>query len=488
MPVPSNDPLAAQLNDLAIANSDGLLNDDEYRLLRQNLFERYAGGVEILSVSTSTIGKHPSAPRRKHVELVEQPIPRHTVAPSLTPSRSRISGVAGLLRRATGRSKSASPAPSTAPIKLSLIPRMFSKKPDDSVSSDTDSSSGTRHSSSRSFSRKGSSGDFDLPSTPRTKPRGLASPVGSPTIPKADPSVPSSPFRATFDPAPRSPSRSAFATSTTPSKFDVIPGGSHDIFDDDNLSTAEAIRKAIAIVEAEGQRLVAAFNDLETSAVIRYRREHPQRQRSGSRNTPSPTPRRAAVSPCQCRLLPAGVTIARGPTRIARTPNPSAQTALSAQPDPLVPYSRAPPRPPPPNGFSQSTPPQASSPSSWTARLPSLRRKGSLASLSSQGTPPSSSFLSPPTCCCTRPPEPEQLDVAQHWAPPAPCPHAAAREWEHDDGATELYAAARGRGRGEELAEVRRRRAEMVGRCEARLEYLRAKLKAQEIHERLLRK
>jgi hypothetical protein len=41
---------------------------------------------------------------------------------------------------------------------------------------------------------------------------------------------------------------------------------------------------------------------------------------------------------------------------------------------------------------------------------------------------------------------------------------------------------------GEELAEVRRRRAEMVGRCEARLEYLRAKLKAQEIHERLMRK
>lgn len=51
-------------------------------------------------------------------------------------------------------------------------------------------------------------------------------------------------------------------------------------------------------------------------------------------------------------------------------------------------------------------------------------------------------------------------------------------------GAAELPA---GEG-GEELAEVRRRRAEMVGRCETRLEYLRAKLKAQEIHEKLLRK
>jgi hypothetical protein len=41
---------------------------------------------------------------------------------------------------------------------------------------------------------------------------------------------------------------------------------------------------------------------------------------------------------------------------------------------------------------------------------------------------------------------------------------------------------------GEELAEVRRRRAEMVGRCEARLEYLRAKLKGAQIHEKLLKK
>ncbi|KAF8206331.1 hypothetical protein K438DRAFT_469677 [Mycena galopus ATCC 62051] len=271
MPVPSNDPLALQLNDLALANSEGLLNDDEYRLLRQNLFERFensvfptatfnlgpnvvsrsAGGIEILSVTSSTLGKHASGtPRRKHVQVIEQPTPRAPAAPSLTPSRSKISGgVAGLLRRATGRSKSASPAPvsSPTPIKLNLIPRMFSKKPDDAFSSDTDTSS-TRHSSSRSFSRSGSSVDL---SRPRTKPKSLGSPIASSTRHKVDPTPPSSPFRANFDAVPKSPSRSAFATgSTSSSKYDVIPGASNDVFDDDNLSSAKAIRKAIADVEA----------------------------------------------------------------------------------------------------------------------------------------------------------------------------------------------------------------------------------------------
>jgi len=41
---------------------------------------------------------------------------------------------------------------------------------------------------------------------------------------------------------------------------------------------------------------------------------------------------------------------------------------------------------------------------------------------------------------------------------------------------------------GEELSEVRRRRAEMVTRCEARLEYLHARLKSAQLHEKLLRK
>ncbi|KAJ7364110.1 hypothetical protein DFH08DRAFT_1072922 [Mycena albidolilacea] len=488
MPVPSNDPLAAQLNDLALANSDGLLSDDEYRLLRQNLFERYSGGVEILSLrsSTTTTGKYGTAPRRKHVEVVEQPIQR--AAPSVTPSRSKISGVAGLLRRATGRSKSASPAPT--PIKLSLIPRMFSKKPDDALSSDTDSSSGTRHSTSRSFSRSGSTRDLDLPPARSN----LTSPVASPTRPKANPTPPSSPFRANFDVAPRSPSRSTFATNTiatntTPSRYDVIPGGSNDIFDDDNLSTAEAIRKAILAVEAEGRRLVSAFNDLETSAVIRYRREHPPRQRSGP--APSPLPRRTlSPAPTSGGAGNSGHTPNRSRSNSYLTDtqsirsNSSLRTAKSIG---SLLHSTTPP--PPASALSQSTSPAAASPSAWMARLPSLRRKGSASSLSSQGaSPPGSSFLTAPRAVSPSSGLSRSISLSRSTGH---LPLAVPMQ-RHGSGGTmmELLSAAQppaGEG-GEELAEVRRRRAEMVGRCEARLEYLRAKLKAQEIHERLMRK
>lgn len=39
-----------------------------------------------------------------------------------------------------------------------------------------------------------------------------------------------------------------------------------------------------------------------------------------------------------------------------------------------------------------------------------------------------------------------------------------------------------------EMADIRRRRTEVVGRYEERLEYLRAKLKGAELHEKLLRR
>ncbi|KAJ7274307.1 hypothetical protein B0H12DRAFT_1088072 [Mycena haematopus] len=475
MPVPSNDPLAAQLNDLAIANSDGLLNDDEYRLLRRNLFERYASGVEVFSVTSSTIGKHISAPRRKVVQVVEQPIPRAPAAPAPSLARSRISGVAGLLRRATGRAKSTSPAPSPpTPIKLTLIPRMFFKKPDDAVSSDTDSSSVTRHSSSRSFSRNGSS--VDLP-PPRPKPKGLTS-IASPPRHKADPTPPSSPPRANFDVAPRSPSRSAFASST-PSKYDVIPGASNDIFDDDNLSTAEAIRRAIADVEAEGRRLVTAFNDLETSAVLRYRREHPQRQRQRSGTIESLASPRPSLN-----LAPVASPSSGGSNHI---PNRARSNSHRADAQSIRSNSslrttksigsflnRSTPPQPPPSAFSQSTPPQATSPSAWS-RLPSLRRKGSASSISSQSASPPLSPVSRSALTSRS---------TGHLPLPAPVPGTLMELLNSNSNSAQPPT---GEG-GEELTEVRRRRAEMVGRCEARLEYLRAKLKAQELHEKLLRK
>lgn len=39
-----------------------------------------------------------------------------------------------------------------------------------------------------------------------------------------------------------------------------------------------------------------------------------------------------------------------------------------------------------------------------------------------------------------------------------------------------------------EIADIRRRRMEVIGRYQARLEYLRARLKSAELHEKLLKK
>ncbi|KAJ7067027.1 hypothetical protein C8F01DRAFT_656509 [Mycena amicta] len=439
------DPLANQLNELALANSDGLLNDDEYRLLRRNLFERYSG-VDIVSVSPTPAIK---SPRWKHVELVDHPPLRAQV----TPTRSKMSELASfLLRRATGR-KPTPPSPNI--IKLSM-PRMFSKKHEDTSSSDTESSSATRtsHGSRKTDSSK-ASGSL-LPTSP-------SKPI-------------SSPIRANFDLAPpTSPSRSAFPAAPPPSKYDVVPGGSGDIFDDDNLHTSEAIRKAITLVEAEGRRLVTAFNDLETSAVIRYRREHPQR--SGS--TSNTTPQRPPIS------LPSNVnkhTKNRSRSNSQRNTDGQSIRSSSSLRTTKSTASLFQSASTPPPAFSQSTPPAASS-SPWGTRLSSLRRKGSVSSLSSQP----SSFLSVGRAAGSSGLSRSSSSVSRstsHLPLPVPSPSTSS-------GAStmmELLNSPAPEQGGEELAEVRRRRAEMVGRCEARLEYLRVKLKTAELHEKLLRK
>lgn len=45
--------LATRLNELALANADGLLGDDEYRILRQTMFEQMASASSTPSEATS---------------------------------------------------------------------------------------------------------------------------------------------------------------------------------------------------------------------------------------------------------------------------------------------------------------------------------------------------------------------------------------------------------------------------------------------------
>ena len=141
--------LAQRLNELAVANSEGLLqyapmiwwdswswyfySDDEYRLLRQNLFEQYSGNATIpvesplvpitaiyvqrgckplafilrcdSDISPFTASKgYTSTPTSKPIIDQHKPALDHRkLAPSRTKKLSATSGMVNLIRKATGR-------------------------------------------------------------------------------------------------------------------------------------------------------------------------------------------------------------------------------------------------------------------------------------------------------------------------------------------------------------------------------------------------
>ncbi|KAK7463540.1 hypothetical protein VKT23_006888 [Stygiomarasmius scandens] len=248
--------LAQRLNELAVSHDQGLLDDDEYRLLRQDVFERYAANpvipVELPLVPTA-------ATRKKQVEFAPEQSP--SSLPS-DPSRSKPSIVANLLRRATRRKSKESLTPSvqvdTAPVislKRSFLPRSLTRK----SSFDKNSlSSSTSLGSSKTFH----SGFF---SSPPTSPPSLISP-----------SSPSSSWPS----SQRKPSSTL--NSKSASKLNVsTPMLDHDIFEDGGLHTTKDIRKAIIDLEAEGKRVVEAFDQLEQSTIAKVQ----QRERDEAYKT-----------------------------------------------------------------------------------------------------------------------------------------------------------------------------------------------------------
>ncbi|KAF8643239.1 hypothetical protein AX16_009128 [Volvariella volvacea WC 439] len=124
------DPLAERLNQLAAANSQGssknLSSDDDYRLLRQSLFERYSNTI-VLPVEEPVVPTSTHSPSRKPLPLSPPHHVNRPGTPSLhlpsstsgsaphrpntptTHSRLRASvSVTNLFRRATGRKSTGS--------------------------------------------------------------------------------------------------------------------------------------------------------------------------------------------------------------------------------------------------------------------------------------------------------------------------------------------------------------------------------------------
>ncbi|KAG7451260.1 uncharacterized protein BT62DRAFT_990872 [Guyanagaster necrorhizus] len=388
--------LAQRLNELASANSKGLLDDDDYRLLRQDVFERYSRDT-------------PDSPAASRGRCLRYSIfstvwsvfvfvgqKASQLSWSLTRSKASVSfGVTSLFRRATSRKPAKDDAPaasstnSTNSLKRAFIPRMLSRKQSVDMMSIRTTSSGI-HNDAFSMSLYKTSlvpGTFSPPRTRSTYSKRVITPLSHPKI---DPSI------------------------------------SDDIFEDGGLTTTKGLRQFINELETERQRVLKAFDDLENSAVERQRHA--------------------------MAIAPLASTEWRSPNKVASSSMLEGHIPIQASNDALSVWSNV------SVTRSKSSSQKPPGPSS-------IRRKGSVSSVSSQGT----SLLS-----VNRP------TISSHTSLSRSSGHLPLGV--HSMRSSETV------GLEDDMTDLQRRRLEVTRRYEARLEYLRARLKGAELHEKLLKK
>ncbi|KAI1790151.1 hypothetical protein LXA43DRAFT_973820 [Ganoderma leucocontextum] len=491
--------LAQRLNELATANSEGLLSDDEYRLLRQNLFERLASGSAIPTeeplVPMSRPPPHTADPRtlafneRRSSSNFHVHPPASARTPSVASKKSFTSTVTGLLRRATSR-RIVSLPPDThgndtisvysivsSPPEHDTLPRTLSKQASE-TSLGTDASR-----LSRTFSRR--------------------KVIGAHTFSATDPGPSRARTRSGSRTAPPSSYHGSPSTGTESTYTHI---SIYDIPDDDQVESMQDIRHQIEVVEAEGRRLLDAFNGLELSTLTRQRRLNPP--------VIPPLPSHGTLTDGG---WPAG-TLRPGKDldAISFKSSGSARTARSLKRSPSY-------------GTKMRSVPSSTSPLS---SQPVLTHKSSMSSVSSRGrhgappTPFSASALHPGLASSssvnlarsTGHLPLETVEEAEGGDRPRPQLHTSrsgsmrrSSRWTEATITSPISPSSRSEvgstGSGSkrsvavaaaiddeelmsmehELADIRRRRAEVTGRYEARLEYLRARLKGAELREKIMR-
>ncbi|KAI0051142.1 hypothetical protein FA95DRAFT_396664 [Auriscalpium vulgare] len=463
--------LAQRLNELASANAEGLLDDNEYRALRQNLFDRLASAsVPQEAPLVPNAGPTRSQARDHSTGRPSSTINRDSLhAPSVRSRASVSSSMSGLFRRATGR-KSSSTSHETDSTSLFSV---------------GSSSSAARRFFARTLSKQASESSLrsDATHTPhdtifsathRYHPG--SHPQGSSQT--TTPSVSRSTSRSTKRPPP-----SAFHARSINGSSDSR-GPADEILDDDALTSAKDIRRQIEAIETEARRLMDAFNGLELSTLTKQSRV------AGGRPSPSLLLTSSASIPHFDRDEPYephlravksfdtdGVSV-RSMTSVG--------TSLSA--------ARSPTR---------QRPIHPGSP--LVSQPVSLGRKSSFGSVSSRGreragggsgsTAPVLPTLGRLGVGSTSSLHLNLTSRSQNHLPLAPVAEGDSRESvdahhlrintqglspRADD--VEIIALEG------EMADIRRRRTEVMARYEERVEYLRAKLKGAELHEKLLRK
>ncbi|KAJ3805600.1 hypothetical protein F5876DRAFT_81607 [Lentinula aff. lateritia] len=270
--------LAMRLNELAAANGQGLLDDDEYRILRQDAFQRYAGlgdtdgssgGIVFVEPSiaqsnrsTSSMTMTSAQPRPK--KLNRRPSEsKMNIFASTSSDKGRTSTsnnvISSFIRRATSplRSSESPPGPSIFP----------------SISKKNTQESALSRSSSRKNLNSGHSHSY-MHSIPDPH---LLSPPTSPTRPVH---APSQRTATKVSSSPAKISSSPFKSSTQTS---LSAMSNHDIFEDGGLFTSADIGRAISDLDEDAKNVLRAFDELEESAYKRTKsRAHSSRSHSAA--------------------------------------------------------------------------------------------------------------------------------------------------------------------------------------------------------------
>lgn len=269
-------------------------------------------------------------------------------------------------------------------------------------------------------------------------------------------------------PSPTAPSRQPLSPLHPEKSISTI----RDVFDDENLRSATDIRNAIALTEDEGRRLVEAFNNLESTTTRRV-----QKQKAHRRPTTTPANinillggkewrEHRLVSSPSSPLLDSkprhilssaesnsdGISIRSGSSNKTSLSQSRSIPSLPKQPpiSPLSPHFRA----------SSITMPRKDSVSSMSSQAPSHVSAGMLGV----------STLSKSTShLALRRLKDSQMSISTETVG-----QIATDSQDSDEDA--------------ELSDIRKRREDLIGRYTARLEFLNAKLKGAELHEKLLRK
>jgi len=283
-------------------------------------------------------------------------------------------------------------------------------------------------------------------------------------------------------PAPRSHTGSIRKLATPPSSFPNRAIGQetrnmniYNVFDEDHLVSAKEIQQEILNVEAEARRLMDAFNGLEVTALAKFQRNHVRPSlRSAdfgrSSNTESNWGVDSAEARSQRRINLADDTMSMRSGTSSVTPS-LARSAYSAKKT---------------TRSKTQLNPSVSMPATHS-RPGSLHRKNSTSSVTSDKKS-GKAVAAPPV-----PTLPHSFSHG-HLKAASSSNISLARSMGHQPMNTVLEDERASTIRMEpdevetEMDDIRRRREEVQQRYDARLEYLRAKLKGAQLHEKLLRK